>query len=170
MKGTAYLAAFAILSSGVSAGIVQRQDTAATTAATITEADATATVSEAAASTVTPTASSELLPFELVQLTESDLDPLNDTLTSLFGFDTDVQSANATTVEARGQTCKTFPGDTLWPINLIWDVFDILLGGALIKTVPIAAPCYAGKYYVSHVIHWGDHEELMDFRMLRDVR
>jgi hypothetical protein len=143
MKGTAYLAAFAILSSGVSASLVQRQDAAATTA----------TISEAAASTITPTASSVLLPFELVQLTDADLDPLNDTLTSLFGFDTDVQSTNATAVKARSIGCKTFPGDALWPIKLIWGVFDILLGGALIETVPIAAPCYAGKYYVSHVIH-----------------
>jgi hypothetical protein len=141
-----------LLSTTVSAAIaVKRQDAAISSAA----AAATATITDAAASTVTPAADVELLPFELVQLTESDLDPLNETLTDLFGFDMDLYSANALATEKRSTKCKTFPGDALWPIELIWDLFDILLGGALIKTVPIAAPCYPGKYYVCII---GRHE------------
>lgn len=132
MKAIAVFSVLAILASNVSAGLVQRQD------------EATATVTEAAASTVT--SSPDLLPFETVQLTESDLEPLNETLTSLFAFD-DTASANLT--ERSKVSCKTFPGDALWPAKWIWDIFDILLGGALIETVPIAAPCYAGQYYVS---------------------
>ncbi|PKS11695.1 hypothetical protein jhhlp_001683 [Lomentospora prolificans] len=38
--------------------------------------------------------------------------------------------------------CKTFPGDFLWPSKLVWKVFDLLTGGALIETVPIGAVCY----------------------------
>ena len=38
--------------------------------------------------------------------------------------------------------CKTFPGDRLWPSSLVWKVFDLLTGGALIKTIPIGAVCY----------------------------
>lgn len=38
--------------------------------------------------------------------------------------------------------CKTYPGDFLWPIKPIWKVFNLLTGGALIKTVPIGAVCY----------------------------
>tara|TARA_R110002060_G_scaffold9940_5_gene14841 strand:+ start:810 stop:1103 length:294 start_codon:yes stop_codon:yes gene_type:complete len=38
--------------------------------------------------------------------------------------------------------CKTYAGDFLYPSTLVWKIFDILLGGALIKTVPYAAPCY----------------------------
>lgn len=35
-----------------------------------------------------------------------------------------------------------FPGDPMWPSDIVWDVFDLLLGGALIKTKPLASPCY----------------------------
>ena len=42
--------------------------------------------------------------------------------------------------------CKAFPGDLTWPINLVWDVFDALLGGALIPTIPIASSCYDTKW------------------------
>jgi len=38
--------------------------------------------------------------------------------------------------------CKVFPGDEAWPSPPIWDSFDNLLDGALIKTVPLAAVCY----------------------------
>ncbi|KAK4677478.1 hypothetical protein QC764_405020 [Podospora pseudoanserina] len=39
--------------------------------------------------------------------------------------------------------CKTFPGDPLWPSNSVWNLLNLTLGGALIKTVPLAAPCYS---------------------------
>ncbi|CAI4212819.1 unnamed protein product [Parascedosporium putredinis] len=38
--------------------------------------------------------------------------------------------------------CKTFPGDFLWPTKLVWKVFDLLTGGAVIESVPIGAVCY----------------------------
>ncbi|VBB84805.1 Putative FAD binding domain dehydrogenase [Podospora comata] len=40
-------------------------------------------------------------------------------------------------------TCKVFPGDNDWPSPEAWDAFGKVLGGALIKTVPAAAVCYA---------------------------
>ena len=56
---------------------------------------------------------------------------------SLFGFDTP-ETAKA----KRAGQCKTYPGDFLWPIDLVWNVFNLLSGGALIKTKPFASPCY----------------------------
>lgn len=106
----------------------------------------TATITEAAASTVTSTGSS-LLPFESIQLTDADLDPLNQTLTDLFAFDNATSTDNI--ISRSKLQCKTSPGDALWPQKWIWKIFDVLLGGALIETVPIAAPCYPGPYYVS---------------------
>lgn len=130
MKGTTVIPFLAVLTCVFSAKIVRRQD------------EATATITEAAASTVT-SESADYLPFESVQLTEFDLQPLNETLTSLFAFD-DITVANIT--ERSSSQCKVFPGDALWPQEWIWDIFDILLGGALVKTIPIAAPCYPGPY------------------------
>ncbi|KAI0428584.1 hypothetical protein F5Y09DRAFT_357634 [Xylaria sp. FL1042] len=39
-------------------------------------------------------------------------------------------------------SCKTFPGDLLWPLEPVWKVFNFLIGHAAIKTVPIRAACY----------------------------
>jgi hypothetical protein len=41
--------------------------------------------------------------------------------------------------------CKLMPGDASWPSEIFWAVFDLLLGGALIEAVPVAAPCYASQ-------------------------
>ncbi|KAK4161600.1 6-hydroxy-D-nicotine oxidase [Cladorrhinum sp. PSN259] len=38
--------------------------------------------------------------------------------------------------------CKVFPGDAQWPSQSTWDAFNKVLGGALIRTVPLVAPCY----------------------------
>lgn len=138
MKGTALISGLAIVTSLVSGAIVpvRRQDVP---------------VTEAAASVVVTDAT--LLPFETLQLTEDDITPLNDTLTALFGFDDVVVAEADTTADittakrATAQVCKTFPGDALWPATWIWDLFDILIGGALVKTIPIAAPCYPGSGY-----------------------
>jgi hypothetical protein len=131
MKGITVASVLALLTSSVSATVVRRQGEAATT------------ITKAAASTVTSD-STQYLPFESIQLTEANIDPLNETLTRLFSFE------NITVADISGRSkieCKTFPGDALWPQEWIWDIFDTLLGGALIKTVPIAAPCYPGPYY-----------------------
>lgn len=61
-------------------------------------------------------------------------------LTFIEYFDFGNASSSATTAEA---ACKALPGDPAWPSDLLWDVFDLLLGGALIKSVPAAAPCYS---------------------------
>ncbi|KAF6834701.1 FAD binding domain-containing protein [Colletotrichum plurivorum] len=82
---------------------------------------------------------------ELVQLTDAVLANLTElqlSSVSLFQFGDD-SSVEGRPIEARAQgRCKTFPGDFLWPHDIIWKLFDVLLGGALVKTVPIAAPCY----------------------------
>ncbi|PVI01102.1 FAD binding domain-containing protein [Periconia macrospinosa] len=44
------------------------------------------------------------------------------------------------------QSCKTFPGDWNWPADIIWDIFDLLLGKALIPTKPLGAPCYDSQW------------------------
>lgn len=78
---------------------------------------------------------------ENVQLTDaiianlSDIGLSNATLFD-FGAANDIRSR-------RSSSCKVYPGDSAWPSTLIWDIFDILAGGALISTVPLAAPCYA---------------------------
>ena len=100
-----------------------------------------------AATTVSTTdtaAAAPLSPPEAVQLTDSVIASLNATIANattvaLFDFasnDTDSATKRSTS------TCKVFPGDALWPPTLIWDLFDLLLGGALIKTIPSAASCY----------------------------
>ncbi|KAL7952396.1 hypothetical protein V8C34DRAFT_310046 [Trichoderma compactum] len=54
----------------------------------------------------------------------------------LFAFDTKGPGLS------HGQ-CKPLPGDKGWPSQAEWDAFAKALGGsALIRTVPLAAPCY----------------------------
>ena len=53
-----------------------------------------------------------------------------------------------TTETKRAVQCKLFPGDLLWPSELVWSTFNLALGkNALIKTVPLASPCYKGWKY-----------------------
>jgi len=111
----------------------------------------TSTVTEAAASTVAADATNadiNLFDFETVQLLDSDLDPLNDTLQALFGFG----DASSNKKRSSSASCKTAPGDLLWPAPILWKLFDVLVGGSLIKAVPIAAPCHSGPYYVRNAL------------------
>jgi hypothetical protein len=56
----------------------------------------------------------------------------------LFAFNT----IRPSTILKSGE-CKPRPGDAAWPSQEVWDDFDKVLGcGALIRTVPLAAPCY----------------------------
>ncbi|EEA26652.1 hypothetical protein TMatcc_005071 [Talaromyces marneffei ATCC 18224] len=96
--------------------------------------------------TVSPNSDSgvPLNTAETVQLTTEVLQnlttQLNDTTVSYFNFGND-----STSTTKRSTTgCKVFPGDRAWPIGLLWDIFNLLLGGRLIKTVPSASPCYSG--------------------------
>ncbi|RGP67741.1 hypothetical protein FSPOR_5931 [Fusarium sporotrichioides] len=43
--------------------------------------------------------------------------------------------------------CKIFPGDKVFPGKFIWNVLDLLTGGALISTVPLGSACYKGEHY-----------------------
>jgi hypothetical protein len=93
---------------------------------------------------VPETATDASVPYfaaETVQLTPdvlANLTALGLSNISLFDFPTEEVAA-----AKRGiLSCKTFPGDLLWPIPLVWTVFDLLLGGALEQVTPLAAPCY----------------------------
>lgn len=83
------------------------------------------------------------LTFDQLQLTDaviSNLTSLQLSNISLFDF---ASTSNASSVKrSTSASCKTAPGDLLWPIPLVWNVFDLLLGGSLIKAVPVASPCY----------------------------
>lgn len=97
--------------------------------------------------------SSSLLRSEAFQLTDAilaNLTALHLSNISLFGFADDSTSTASRRSLASG-TCKTYPGDTLWPTDDLWDIFDFLLGGALIETKPVASPCYDefGNYNAS---------------------
>jgi hypothetical protein len=109
-------------------------------------ADVTASQTPAAATVVSSVSSAPpLFPGESVQLTAAVLAELaatiqNETISNLFTFG--ASSSNSTVSKRSTHTCKLLPGDLLWPIDLVWDIFDILLGGSLIKAAPLAAFCY----------------------------
>lgn len=76
--------------------------------------------------------------WENDQLTDAaiaDSDP------SLFGFGSDVDAVSKS--QPKPPKCKAFPGDASWPSPAVWNKFNTTLGGALIETVPLAAPCYS---------------------------
>ncbi|KAL5601501.1 hypothetical protein BROUX41_002521 [Berkeleyomyces rouxiae] len=83
-----------------------------------------------------------LFPNEAEQITPEAIANLK-----LDGSDADIYDFDNTdpkTLERRSLfgKCKTYSGDSLWPTEFEWKVFNILSGGALIKTVPIASVCY----------------------------
>lgn len=119
---------------------------AAVSAAAVQAASGTASLTPAATTVIASAPSGPpLFPIEAVQLTDGVLADVaaaiqNETVSSLFAFGT---SASNGTVSKRGaRSCKLLPGDLHWPIDLVWHIFDLLLGGRLIKTVPLAAACY----------------------------
>ncbi|KAJ5278943.1 FAD linked oxidase N-terminal [Penicillium angulare] len=84
--------------------------------------------------------------YESIQLTDGVLNDVstqlqNQTLANMFAFANNSDSSKQTK-RSLSHSCKVMPGDFLWPIDLIWDIFDALLDGKLIKTVPLAAYCY----------------------------
>ncbi|GFF78934.1 6-hydroxy-D-nicotine oxidase [Aspergillus udagawae] len=105
------------------------------------EASVTASLTPAA-TTVSP--SETLFPSETIQLTEGVLADVadtiqNETISSMFTF----ASTNSTSVSKRSwHQCKVMPGDRAWPNDLIWGIFNLLLGDRLVKTTPLAAYCY----------------------------
>ncbi|KAJ3580014.1 hypothetical protein NPX13_g554 [Xylaria arbuscula] len=88
----------------------------------------------------------ETVQNELV-LTDNVLAQLsNQELTNISLFDF-VDNVNSTEKDNRSLVtgCKTYPGDKLWPVQAVWKVFDLLTGGALIKTIPVGAVCYTNN-------------------------
>jgi len=119
-------------------------------------ADATGTSVAAIPPASTTLSNPNLLGFEEVQLTDSVISDLDDEIpdASVFAFDDSATAAKRRDVAAAGDTawkkkCKTYPGDSAWPSDAKWKIFNKLLGGALIKTVPEASPCYN---------NWGNHD------------
>ncbi|KAM0285056.1 hypothetical protein ACHAO9_008887 [Fusarium lateritium] len=93
--------------------------------------------------------------FQLTDDSLSALDDIDSKHASLFYPENVSQRRNTGSHSSR--KCKTFPGDSLWSSNTVWRLFDRVTGGALIKTVPIAASCYNdyGSYdksLCSHVV------------------
>lgn len=109
--------------------------------------DATASISPAATTVSRNSpAGAELFSAEAVQLTDKVLEKadaqINGTdIFTLIGFDDSTKSAGVRR-NRRSGACKTFPGDWNYPLPSVWSLFDAFLGGALIKTTPVAAPCY----------------------------
>ncbi|KAF7133749.1 hypothetical protein CNMCM5793_005103 [Aspergillus hiratsukae] len=106
------------------------------------EASATPSLAPAATS-VSPSAT--LFPAEIVQLTDSVLADVadaiqNDTVSSIFNF----ASTDSSVSKRSLHRCKVMPGDRAWPCDLIWEIFNLLLGDRLVKTTPLAAYCYPG--------------------------
>ncbi|KAK4209641.1 6-hydroxy-D-nicotine oxidase [Rhypophila decipiens] len=85
-----------------------------------------------------------LFPYERNHLTHTSLRDLIkssgvSTKTKFFNFD---KEKGSTKERLKSGSCKVFPGDAAWPSQAVWGDFSKLLGGALIETIPIAAPCY----------------------------
>ena len=99
------------------------------------------------AADVVGTDDNTLFEFETVQLTDESLSILDGDTAALFQFynetDTSADIANRA-VDA----CKVFPGDASWPSSRTWETLNVALGNnALIKTIPLAAPCYESWGY-----------------------
>jgi hypothetical protein len=82
--------------------------------------------------------------------------------TTAFAFNFGYESIQLTEAETTGypairfggpdnlaptEDCRVIPGDDDWPSDAEWTRFNQTLGGALLKPVPLATPCYAGPLY-----------------------
>jgi hypothetical protein len=84
-------------------------------------------------------AGAPLFDSEKLQLTDRDIAKLSPNQSALVKFG----SHGAYKPTRPTRKCKVFPGDHQWPSQSAWSALDNLLGGALIKTVPLAASCYS---------------------------
>ena len=105
--------------------------------------------SVAPAATEVPSSSTNagvnLFSAETLQLTDSIAESLaSDNATAAYAHLFQFGNASETneTLSKRSASCKTYPGDLLWPSTIVWDIFDLLLGGALHDIIPVASPCY----------------------------
>lgn len=99
----------------------------------------------------TSASGASLFLSESIQLTESVISNLTDlslTNISLFYFGT---TDGETTLDKRltSSSCKVYPGDLLWPNKFVWGLFNLIIGGRLITTIPSAASCYNSWGYDS---------------------
>jgi hypothetical protein len=83
--------------------------------------------------------SSGSFPYETIQLTDANVASLSTDEALTFGFASDSIGF--------ASRCKTFPTDASWPSVAKWNLLNTYTGGALIKTIPLAAPCYPGQLY-----------------------
>lgn len=44
------------------------------------------------------------------------------------------------------ESCKCFPGDACWPSAAEWSGLNATVGGRLVATVPLGAPCHDPAY------------------------
>lgn len=47
---------------------------------------------------------------------------------------------------SRASECRCFPGDSCWPSAAAWSEFNSSIGGRLIATPPLGAPCHDPVY------------------------
>ena len=88
-----------------------------------------------------------LFDYEAIQLSEDSLKILSESTTTvsyakLFGFESEGTTAISGPARTNASLCKTFPGDPTWPSNEAWAILNSLLGGALLRTTPVGAPCF----------------------------
>ncbi|KAJ5970595.1 FAD linked oxidase N-terminal [Penicillium vulpinum] len=87
----------------------------------------------------TTLAGAPLFDSETFQLTDLDIANLSQNESALVEFGSD----GADLISRSILGCKVFPGDRQWPSRFAWSTLNKFLGGALIKTVPLAASCYS---------------------------
>lgn len=104
----------------------------------------------------TTAANGPLLESERAQLTDAVLDQIAKHPSVSPVIDFVAFERNETAVKRNFTACKTFPGDALWPAQPSWDIFDELLDGALLPTVPIASPCYDSNWGPKDAIKCND--------------
>lgn len=133
------------LSAATAVALLTLSGSAAAQSSAVVSSVATTTASIAAAETTVAASDSDAgidyFTSETVQITDAVVDNIttvvNSTIADLFAFaDNETLSARSTA------SCKVAPSDAAWPSTLVWNIFDLLLGGRLIKTVPSAAVCY----------------------------
>ncbi|KAL2062758.1 hypothetical protein VTL71DRAFT_5830 [Oculimacula yallundae] len=91
----------------------------------------------ALSSLTTALSSSTILPRQVQELDPSDLIPEEVTVLDFSQPDLPLEKAK----------CKIFPDDSNWPSDHQWELLNKTTNGALIKTIPLAAPCFSGPFY-----------------------
>ncbi|KAK3114359.1 hypothetical protein LTR53_007396 [Teratosphaeriaceae sp. CCFEE 6253] len=56
------------------------------------------------------------------------------------------QSPSPHSPRATKVTCRCFPRDACWPTTADWTAFNKTIGGKLVATIPLAAPCHNDPY------------------------